>query len=150
MATIGRSWVPPRESARAPSDSGTTATLGRTCASRGSSLDLVAAKLLADDHAKGILEAVILALNVLAKRSIDRTLVVATARGVHAPAEPIQHVVIDSDRDSRLAPWRRQYRPPDDPRKVAIFFHLLLSYRLRSVDVAKRAEMIRIRCRRQV
>src|SRR5206468_10697642 len=84
--------------------------------SRG--LHSVPAKLLTDDKTKGVLQTVVPALDVLSKSSVQQSLIVATPCRVNLGSEPPKNIVVDPNRDPRLARRDAQHRPADPSRKV--------------------------------
>lgn len=83
-------------------------------------------------------------LDIFTQGVVDQRLVVAAARGMHLVTKPLQDVVIDPDRDARLA---MHYRIDGATRSLAEVigcFHRWSSYCRCSWLSALRAEMMRI------
>jgi hypothetical protein len=78
---------------------------------------------------------------MLAQCLVDQRLVAGSTSGVSLLAKPLQEIIVDANRDSRLSRGCLQYRPPLSTRKVVLSFHDFAPYCPRSCGVAWRAEM---------
>lgn len=98
---------------------------------------------LTEDAPDRVLKRLGVAFDRLPQRTIDRTLVVSSAGRMNLLAEPFQHVVIDSNRDSSLPRRHGIHRPLLRSAEIKVLLHCVVSYWRRSERVALRAEMSR-------
>src|SRR6266403_502604 len=81
---------------------------------------------------------------------VDKTLIAGPASLVRFPSEPVQHSIVQTDRDPRLPRFHRNYRPPFRPGKIIFILHFCSSYSRSSDGVAGRAEIKRLTSARHV
>lgn len=85
---------------------------GRSELPLGVLLRTVAGELFLEEPAEGVLERLASRLDVRAQGAVDHRLVAASARLVRASAEPVEYLVVETDRDPRLARRCRIDRAP--------------------------------------
>src|SRR5260370_379360 len=74
--------------------------------------------------------------DVRAQRLVDQVLITSTARIIDLLAEPVQNIIIQPDRNARLAARNLDHRPPLAFREIVLLLHVLSSYCRRSSGVA--------------
>ncbi len=98
-------------------------------------------QLFAKHTTEGLLQWFAPGSGVVAKRRVDQRLIAPAAACVRLIAEPLDQIVIQSNRDPCLARRRSQHRSTFTLSEVVLPLHVLASYWLRSWRVALRAEM---------
>jgi len=74
------------------------------------------------------------------QRPVDQVLVTPASCFINLLAKPVQNVVVQPDRDPRLAARHLDHRPPLAFREIVVLLRLISSYCRRSSGVASLAE----------
>ena len=109
-----------------------------------------APELLADYAPQRCLQRLPCLLNVPPQGLIDQSLVAAPSRSMNLLAKPRQDVIVQTNRDPRLASRDRNHRTTPGLGEIVFLLHVCPSYCWRSLGVAGRAEISRIVSPRQV
>ncbi len=86
-------------------------------------LAAVPLKLLAHDASHGVGEGFVGGDDELPQCGVDQRLVAASAGALHPPSKPLEHIIVEANRDASLA-WRRLYeRASSSLREVVLSSH---------------------------